>query len=48
MAKVHLESGPFGKASCGKENVDTTRLVDEVTCKSCRYTKRFIEKLRQR
>jgi hypothetical protein len=41
MAKVHMEAGPFGLASCGKSNVDTTRKVSEVTCKRCRGTDAF-------
>lgn len=41
--KVHLETGLFGKAACGKQNVDTTREPTEVTCVSCRKTDHYIE-----
>ena len=36
--KVHLQAGLFGKGACGKQHVDTTRKVDEVTCIACRST----------
>lgn len=41
MAKVHLETGLFGKAACGKTHVDTTRYPVEVTCQGCRNTALF-------
>jgi hypothetical protein len=42
MAKVHFELAPFGRAVCGKENVDTTKVTDEVTCEACRDTEAYI------
>ena len=38
MAKVHLDTGLFGRAACGKQNVDTTKDPLEVTCRSCQVT----------
>jgi len=43
MAKVHLETGRFGKAACGKENVDTTTDLTLVTCERCEATEAFSE-----
>lgn len=34
--KVHLETGRFGKAACGKDHVDVTKDPTLVTCKGCR------------
>jgi hypothetical protein len=39
--KVHLAIGLFGKAACGKSNVDTAQVKEAVTCASCRKTKAF-------
>lgn len=41
MAKVHLEAGKFGKAACGKANVDTTTDLAVVSCEACQRTEAF-------
>jgi len=41
MAKVHLETGKFGAAACGKDHVDTTTDPALVTCEACERTEAF-------
>ena len=38
MAKVHLQIGLFGKAACGKDHVDVTKLLPLITCGACQQT----------
>lgn len=41
----HLEAGPFGQSACGKVNVKTTRVPEDVTCSACRTTSLYREAL---